>query len=56
MAWFYLAPGCHTELKNLASSNGDQAGLGWAAPDKEQGEDGKSGIEPVLPSVLPVSF
>lgn len=56
VAWFYLAPGCHTELKNLAGGSGDQARLRWAAPDKEQGEGGKTDREPVLPSVLPASF
>lgn len=39
-AQFCLAPGCHTELKKLAAGNGNQAGLRWAAADKEQGTGG----------------
>lgn len=38
VAWFYLAPGYRTELKNLAGGSRDQAGLSWVAPDKEHGE------------------
>lgn len=56
VAWFYLAPGCHTELKNLAGGNGDQAGFWWASPDNEQGKGEKPDTEPVFPTMLPASF